>query len=121
MKKGDSPSLDDLDARLKEARARKARPGEAGEGKAIAHRTGLGLAFRIGTELVSALVVGVGIGWLLDRWLGTAPWFLVVFLFLGAGAGIMNVYRTVNRLGLAVGYRNQEAGEERPADEEEED
>ena len=121
MKKGDSPSLDDLDARLKEARARKARPDEAGEGKAIAHRTGLGLAFRIGTELVSALVVGVGIGWLLDRWLGTAPWFLVVFLFLGAGAGIMNVYRTVNRLGLAVGYRSQEAGEDRPADEEEKD
>ena len=66
---------------------------------------GVGFAFRIGVELVAALVVGVGIGLLLDRWLGTAPWFLIGFFFIGAGAGIVNVYRATSSYGLAVGYR----------------
>jgi ATP synthase protein I len=61
--------------------------------------SGFGMAMRIGTELVAALIVGVGIGFFLDKWLGTAPWFLVVFFFLGAGAGILNVYRMTAGLG----------------------
>ena len=60
---------------------------------------GLGVAFRIGVELVAALVVGVGIGLLLDNWLGTGPWFLVAFFFLGAAAGVLNVYRAASGIG----------------------
>ena len=60
---------------------------------------------RIGVELVAALVVAMGAGWLLDRWLGTRPWLMIVFFFLGSAAGIMNVYRAVNSLGLGAGYR----------------
>ncbi|HEV7371044.1 AtpZ/AtpI family protein [Arenibaculum sp.] len=70
-------------------------------------RSALGLAFRIGVELVAAMIVGLGGGLLLDRWLGTAPWGLVGMFFLGAAAGIMNVYRTVNGIGMAPGYRRQ--------------
>jgi len=51
--------------------------------------------------LVAALIVGVGIGLLLDRWLGTTPWFLIVFFLLGAAAGILNVYRAASGMGLA--------------------
>ena len=69
----------------------------------------MGLAFRIGIELVAALAVGVGIGWLLDVWLDTKPWLMVVFFFLGAGAGILNVYRTVSSYGLAGGHRQADA------------
>ncbi len=70
----------------------------------------MGMALRIGVEMVSALAVGVGIGLLLDYWLETAPWFLVVFFFLGAGAGIMNVYRAASGIGMAPGYGMAEGG-----------
>lgn len=65
----------------------------------------LGLGIRIGIEMVSALIVGVGLGLLVDHWLGSAPFGLIVFFFLGVGAGAMNIYRAINGLGLAVGYR----------------
>lgn len=103
MERDPPPPFRDLDKRLREARTRRPR----GNGKAAS--TGVGLAFRIGTELVAGLVVGVGIGWLLDYWLGTKPWLMVLFFFLGAGAGILNVYRAVSGYGLAVGYRKPDA------------
>jgi ATP synthase protein I len=66
---------------------------------------GLGFAMRIGTELVAALVIGVGFGLLLDSWLGTKPWFMLVFFMLGAAAGMFNVYRVVQNQGGAIGYK----------------
>lgn len=50
------------------------------------------------TELVVAMVVAVAIGWFLDEWLETRPFFLVVFFFLGAAAGALNVYRRAQRM-----------------------
>lgn len=67
-------------------------------------KSALGLAFRVAVELVSALAVGVGIGWFLDDWLGTKPWLLVVFAILGGAAGVLNVYRMAAGYGYAVGY-----------------
>ena len=49
--------------------------------------------FRLSSELVGGVLVGAGIGWLLDRWLGTTPWGLILFLLLGFAAGILNVMR----------------------------
>ena len=54
----------------------------------------LGQALRLGIELVAGVAVGGFIGWALDRFFGTAPLLMVVFLVLGAAAGIMNVMRT---------------------------
>ncbi len=51
------------------------------------------IGLRVGVELVAALAVGVGIGWLLDRWLHTRPLFLAIFVLLGGAAGVRNVYR----------------------------
>jgi ATP synthase protein I len=51
------------------------------------------IGLRVGVELVAALMVGVGIGWLLDRWLHTRPLFLAIFVLLGGAAGVRNVYR----------------------------
>jgi ATP synthase protein I len=69
----------------------------------------LGMGFRIGVDLVAALVVGVGIGYGLDLWFGTLPWVTILFFFLGSGAGVMNVFRAVKGMGYAVGYRDMPA------------
>ena len=61
-----------------------------------AFRKGLALASRVGLELVAATLLGAGLGYGLDRWLGTGPWLLVVGVVLGAAAGFLAVYRLVN-------------------------
>jgi ATP synthase protein I len=53
---------------------------------------------RVGVEVASALAVGVGIGWGLDRWLHTMPLFLIIFVLLGGAAGMLNVWRMVARM-----------------------
>jgi ATP synthase protein I len=53
----------------------------------------LGLATRAITELVVGIAVAMGIGWMLDRWLGTKPWLMLVFMPFGFAAGVFNVMR----------------------------
>lgn len=97
------PSGRDLDARLRAAKAR--RGGKTGADDELSRGGGLAFAVRIGVEMVSALAVGVGIGLLLDRWLGTGPWFLLLFFVFGAAAGMLNVYRAMAGYGYSAGYR----------------
>ena len=58
----------------------------------------MGNAFKLGTELVAAVAVGTIIGFILDNWFDTKPWFIIIFFFLGAAAGMLNVIRTANRM-----------------------
>ena len=58
----------------------------------------MGSAFKLGTELVAAVGVGTIIGFILDSWFGTKPWLMIIFFFLGAAAGMLNVVRTANRM-----------------------
>jgi len=58
----------------------------------------MGNAFKLGTELVAAVGVGTIIGFILDTWFGTKPWLIIIFFFLGAAAGILNVIRAANRM-----------------------
>jgi len=59
---------------------------------------GLGQAVRIGTEMLAALIVGGGLGWLADTYLlGSSPWGMVMGLMLGAVAGVLNAYRAAQR------------------------
>lgn len=51
----------------------------------------------IGIDLVVSTVVGGVIGYFLDRWLGTSPWLLVIFLILGAVSGFLTVFRIIER------------------------
>ncbi|MGC1778132.1 MAG: AtpZ/AtpI family protein [Xanthobacteraceae bacterium] len=62
--------------------------------------SGYAKGFRLSSELVAGVVVGTGIGWLLDRWLGISPWGLIIFLLLGFAAGVLNVMRSA---GLVTG------------------
>ena len=58
----------------------------------------MGSAFKLGTELVAAVGVGTIIGFILDSWFDTKPWLIIIFFFLGAAAGILNVIKTANRM-----------------------
>lgn len=83
-----------FEERLRAARERQGLDHPTGAAPVREANTGaMGIALRVGVELVAALAVGVGIGWGLDRWLGTTPWFLVLFVLLGGAAGVMNVMR----------------------------
>ena len=60
--------------------------------------SGAGLGFKIRTEIIAALVVGVGIGLIVDKYLGTKPFGLIIFFIFGALAGFLNVYRVMRRI-----------------------
>ena len=77
-----------LDRKRDTAPARERRFEESSSGPSA-----LGRAFRMSTEFVAGIIAGGGLGWVLDRWLGTSPWGLIVFLMLGFAAGTFNVVR----------------------------
>lgn len=87
---------DGFEQRLREARVRQGLDQPSKESGGGLPPGTMGLGFRAGVEVVSALVVGVVIGLLLDRWLGTKPWLFLLFFVAGAAAGILNVYRLFN-------------------------
>ena len=58
----------------------------------------MGSAFKLGTELVAAVAVGTIIGFILDNWFGTKPWLIIIFFFLGAIAGMLNVIKTAKNM-----------------------
>jgi ATP synthase protein I len=59
---------------------------------------GLADAFRLAAGFVAGVLVGAGLGWLFDLWLGTSPFGLIVFLLLGFAAGVLNVLREAGRV-----------------------
>jgi ATP synthase protein I len=59
---------------------------------------------RVATELLAGLLIGSSIGWTVDKWLDTTPWFLILFFLLGGAAGILNLWRVVSGKGLKIGY-----------------
>ena len=56
-----------------------------------------GMLFNVGIELVSGVLVGVGLGLLIDWIFSTKPWGLIAFFVLGSGAGMLNVYRALTK------------------------
>ena len=96
--------LRDLDSRLQQARKAADKPAHKGSSGSN-DRSGINIAMRMGVEMISALIVGVAIGYFLDRWLGTKPWLMLLFFVLGSAAGFLGVYRAATGLGQTVGYR----------------
>ena len=58
----------------------------------------IGTAFKLSTELVSAVVIGTIIGFILDKTFGTKPWLILIFFFIGVVAGILNVFRSAKNM-----------------------
>lgn len=96
---------DELERRrrqLEASLATRGLDGLKGESKAkTGSLAGYGQALKLSSEFIAGIVVGVGIGWMIDRLAGTSPWGLIVFLLLGFCAGVLNVLRSA---GLIAGF-----------------
>jgi ATP synthase protein I len=95
-----------LSARLARLGDRLAKSRPASEQRSPAQQgtdaSGLARGFRLSSELVAGVLVGAGLGWMIDRWLGISPWGMIVFLLLGFAAGVLNVIRAA---GISPGNR----------------
>ena len=80
---------------------RAASDAAAAGGQASRDMTGMGRGLRLGTEFIAAILVGAVAGYLLDRWLNTAPWIMLVMLLIGFAAGVLNVVRSAAELNRA--------------------
>ena len=67
----------------------------------------IGMFLKSGVELISPVIVGVVIGLFCDHHFKTKPIFLIIFLIFGFAAGIINVYRSVKKLGFEVGFKKK--------------
>lgn len=92
------PSGDDLSRRLDrlgaelETRNAQSRTSEASASRP-SDASATGQAFRYSAEFVAGVLAGGGLGWLVDRLTGFAPWGLIVCLLLGFCAGMLNLLR----------------------------
>lgn len=88
---GSDPRLKALGEKLAEARRVPSEP----EGGVLRSSglSGFGQAMKVGSEFVAGVIVGVVIGYTIDRLFGTSPWGMIVFLLLGFAAGTLNVMR----------------------------
>jgi ATP synthase protein I len=57
----------------------------------------IGALSTVGLSFVLAIALGAWFGYLIDSWLGTGPWFFLLFFILGMVAGALNVYRTATK------------------------
>ena len=87
-----SARLKSLGQRLDQSGQRRAAETGPASRPATDH-SALARGFRLSSELVAGVLVGAGLGWLIDRWLGTLPWGMFVFALAGFTAGVLNVMR----------------------------
>ncbi len=90
--------LESLDRRLGKAQAE-----EAKKASKVQDDPNLRAGHLVLSQLVGAPFGGALLGWLLDRWLGTAPWLLLVLMFAGFAVGTMNVLRISRTAGRDPG------------------
>ena len=88
--------LENLGARLEAAKARHEPQARQAASSALAQGT------RHAFEIAATTLVGGGIGWMLDRWLETGPWMLLLFFLLGVAAGFWNLMKAVSNEAKAI-------------------
>lgn len=91
---GEDARLRSLDERLKAAQNDEMQ-------RTGANKAGTDAGYRLGNrvlaELIGGMVGGALIGWVFDRFVGTAPWGLLVMLFLGIIVAFRNIFRITNQ------------------------
>lgn len=91
----------DLASRIASAKRERAIEDDRASRDASPEMSGLARGLRIGTEFIAAVLVGAGIGYLIDLGLGTSPWGLLILMLMGFAAGILNVIRVVAEMNAA--------------------
>jgi ATP synthase protein I len=99
--KSGSPVTADLEARIARAQARSPAQAEV-EQRRQSDMSGLSRGFRLASEFAAAIIVGAGLGYLIDMVLPTRPWAMVVLLLLGFAAGVLNVVRATREMNAAT-------------------
>ena len=87
-----SDDLKDLETKLNAAR------GEKKEKSELQKTIGAGVEFT--TPMIGGMLIGYG----LDRWLDTAPAFIISLFLLGVGAGVLNIYKASQNIGGTIGF-----------------
>ena len=88
-------SKDQFKTRLQIAKNKLLKKNNANKNQ---NSSSIGAAFKLSTELVSAVAVGTIIGFILDKTFGTKPWLIILFFFVGVVAGIINVIRSAKNM-----------------------
>lgn len=105
---------DELARKISAARKRQgldSPPEKAGSSARNEGSSETGKAMRAGVDLVAALLVGGFLGYWIDRWLGTQPWGMIIFFFLGFGAGFLNIYRSQMGQDYKIGFKETDKKE----------
>lgn len=114
-----SDQRDQLEERLKSLDSRLRKNDQSrNSGEKKSDNVNFSNAIRLSTEFVVAILVGVGIGWTIDRFFGTAPWAMIIFLPLGFVAGVSNIMRAA---GLQTGSTDQNDDDQNDEDQKNED
>ena len=92
----------DLASRIASAKRERAIEDDRASRAASPEMTGVARGLRIGTEFIAAILVGTGLGYLIDLGLGTSPWGLLTLFLVGFAAGILNVTRVVAQMNAAT-------------------
>lgn len=87
----EDPALDTLKKKIKNAQ-KEVHPAQFRE---LNSQNLVGKFFNVGVELVAGVLVGAGLGLLVDWAFETSPWGLISLFILGSGAGMLNVYRAL--------------------------
>lgn len=96
----------DLASRIASAKQNRAVEDNRASANGSGDMSGLARGVRIGTEFIAAILVGAGLGYLIDLGLGslglhTTPWGMLILLLIGFAAGILNVIRVVAEMNAA--------------------
>ena len=98
LKAGPDKRFEEISARIRAERDQAAAAqGQTGRRTSAVGKT-WGSAFRLGSEFVAAVLVGGGLGYLIDRLFGTLPWGLIILLLVGFAAGILNMARAAGKV-----------------------
>ena len=92
------PSKEEFKARLEKAQHQQEQASWKRNDLKVEQSGASGKAWRLSVEMVAALLVCGWFGWLLDKWLDTKPWLMLVFLIVGAIVGLYNVIKVARRM-----------------------